>query len=85
MKFQENVSARGRVKPQIALSCFAFDLRVEHLDRGLIHLQVAGGLQFLPNALINGQQEKGDLLQPLHHLLAGNDDPMSLAKIRSRV
>jgi len=30
--------------------------------------------------VINGQQQKGDLLDPLHHLLARDADPMALAK-----
>jgi len=68
------------VEPQVAGGGFAFDLGIEHLDGRFIHLQEAGGLEFLPDAVINGQQEKGDLLDPLHHLLAGDNDPMALAK-----
>ena len=79
-ELQEDIALGVGVKPQVTRDRFAFDLWIEHLDGRLIDLQVAGGLERLPNAVREGQQEQGDLLDPLHHLLARDDDPMALAK-----
>ena len=79
-ELQKHVALGVGVKPQVASGRFAFNFRIEHLDGRFIDLQVAGGLEFLPNAVVNGQQQKGDLLHPLHHLLTGNVDPVSLSE-----
>jgi hypothetical protein len=39
----------------------------------------------LQDAVDQQPQQAGDVLDPLHHLLAGNDDVVTFAKILSRV
>ena len=75
---QEGIAAGHREKPQVTGGGFALDLRVQHFNGCLVDLEVIAGHQLLPDQVIDGQQEKGDLLDPLHHLLAGNDHTMAL-------
>src|ERR1035438_6113351 len=72
-ELQEHVASRPGVEPKVALSGFAFDLRVEHLDGRLVDLQIIAGGEFLPDKPIDGQEQMGHLLDPLHHLLPRND------------
>ena len=85
MKFQENVSARSGIKPQVALSRFTFDLRIEHLDRRLVDLQVTARFKFLPDQPVNGQEQVGYFLHPLHHLLPGDKRSKALQKIAFQI
>ena len=69
MKLQKDVSARFGVKPKVTLSRFAFDLRIEHLHRRLVNLQVIAGFKLFPDQPIDRQEQVRHLFHPLHHLL----------------
>ena len=78
MKLQEDVAAGSRIKPKITLGRFAFDLRIEHLDRRLVNLQVIAGFKLFPDKPVDRQEQVRHLFHPLHHLLAGDDHAKTL-------
>ena len=53
-ELQEHIALGVGVKPQVAGGRFAFNFRIEHLHGRFVDLQVAGGFEFLPDALIDG-------------------------------
>ena len=80
MELQKDVSARCGIKPEVALSRFTFDLRIEHLHRGFVNLQVIAGFKLFPDEPVDGQEQVRHLLHPLHHLLARDGYAKTLPK-----
>jgi len=81
IELEEDIAARHGVEPQVAARRLALHVGVEHAHGRLVDLQVAGGAHLGPHGVGDRAEPVGEVLDPLHHLLAGDAHLVALADL----
>jgi hypothetical protein len=80
LKIQEDIAVGHGIEPQVTPGALAGHFGVHDFHRGLVDLEVTAPLHVLEHQAAERLEEEGDVRHPLHHLLAGDDDAVSLPK-----